>query len=104
MNNIIFTQALNIGGSCHCGWAAKFGFNFLQTAQNYELDPKSVASMSLARIIDRLENMNDPEVPNISEERLCSNNRWHRSSAGFRESLRYALKRSKEFKGLCLDC
>ena len=83
MNHIIFLEALTIGGSCSsgCGWAAKFPFNSLQNAQNYGLDTKGIAKMSIAGTIERLENLGDPTEPSPSAYGMCSNNRWHQTSA-----------------------
>jgi len=104
VNQFIFQEALSIAGSCQCGWAARFASNSMENAQSNGLDPKGVADMSIAKVIERLESMGDPIVPSPGEDGGCQNKRWHTAPKFIRYSRRLALECLREVGGLRLDC
>jgi hypothetical protein len=86
--------------ACTCAWSSRHHLAFTDVLRRQNLEPANMLGLTLAQVLNQLELMEDPVVPQFDQ---CGY-RWH-CQPNYRQMLNYwALKPLREGPGLCLDC
>lgn len=100
LQQVLVNSAMYDSSDCRCGWADEYAFAYVALLEREILLPKNLLSQSIAHVMQRAEQMDDPTPP--QHDFSCEQAKGHRKPI-YRERCSQDLKQLRKHVGLCID-